>query len=309
MSSLINKMSGSMPRSSEGIYKKASDKAESIADAAASIFSSKEEAKKASMKDKVSSFFSTKQTASEKAASAVDSAASKTSAALDSAAEKASSFFYPKQTTSEKSTNPVDKAASLFVPIKSSSSRLISVPKETLSAAVSSASVVMAKPSGGSFWRYLIIFIVIVFLGTNLLLFLIKPVDKDITHLYDPIIDIFNKEFKGGAIKPVEEKKKKDTPAIKKLEKVIEKKPKLNNIDKDSQTKPEKVKNYKKLPVIPEADDSTSSVQKPASKSGFCYIGEDRGFRSCINVGEGDVCMSGDIFPTEAICINPNLRE
>ena len=143
------------------------------------------------------------------------------------------------------------------------------------------------------------------------MLFLIKPADKDITHLYDPIIDIFNKEFKGGAIKPVEEKKetKKDTPAIKKLEKVIEKKPILNNIDKDSKTKPEKVKNYKKLPVIPEADDSMSSVQKPASKSGFCYIGEDRGFRSCINVGEGDVCMSGDIFPTEAICINPNLRE
>jgi hypothetical protein len=291
---------GSSPRSSEGIYKKASDKAESIADAASSIFSSKEEAKKASITDKVSSFFSTKQTASEKAASAVDSAA-----------EKASSFFNPKPTVSGKASAAVDKAASLFEPIKSSSSRLMSVPKETLSAAVSSASVVMAKPSGGSFWRYLFVFLIIVFLGTNLLLFLIKPADKDITHLYDPIIDIFNKEFKGGAIKPVEEKKetKKDTPAIKKLEKVIEKKPILNNIDKDSKTKPEKIKNYKKLPVIPEADDSMSSVQKPASKSGFCYIGEDRGFRSCINVGEGEVCMSGDIFPTEAICINPNLRE
>ena len=69
------------------------------------------------------------------------------------------------------------------------------------------------------------------------------------------------------------------------------------------------VKKYNKLPVIPEADDSTSTVQKPASKSGFCYIGEDRGFRSCIEVGEGETCMSGDIFPTEAICINPNLRE
>jgi len=42
---------GSSPRSSEGIYKKASDKAESIADAASSIFSSKEEAKKASITD------------------------------------------------------------------------------------------------------------------------------------------------------------------------------------------------------------------------------------------------------------------
>jgi hypothetical protein len=47
---------------------------------------------------------------------------------------------------------------------------------------------------------------------------------------------------------------------------------------------------------------------KAKSKSGFCYIGEDRGFRSCINVGEGDTCMSGDIFPTMDRCINPNLR-
>ena len=44
------------------------------------------------------------------------------------------------------------------------------------------------------------------------------------------------------------------------------------------------------------------------SGAGFCYIGEDRGFRSCINVGEGDVCMSGDIFPSMAKCINPSLR-
>jgi len=43
-------------------------------------------------------------------------------------------------------------------------------------------------------------------------------------------------------------------------------------------------------------------------KAGFCYIGEDRGFRSCITVGEGDDCMSQDIYPTMDQCINPNLR-
>jgi hypothetical protein len=61
---------------------------------------------------------------------------------------------------------------------------------------------------------------------------------------------------------------------------------------------------------LPEPDDSTSSTQQTQKrKSGYCYIGEDRGFRSCIKVGEGDTCMSGDIFPTIDICINPNLRE
>jgi len=58
------------------------------------------------------------------------------------------------------------------------------------------------------------------------------------------------------------------------------------------------------------ADESSSSIQasKSASKSGWCYIGEDRGFRSCIKVGENDKCMSGDIFPSQDICVNPNLR-
>jgi hypothetical protein len=59
-----------------------------------------------------------------------------------------------------------------------------------------------------------------------------------------------------------------------------------------------------------EPDDSYSAIQasKTANKSGWCYIGEDRGFRGCIKVGENDKCMSGDIFPTQEICVNPNLR-
>jgi hypothetical protein len=58
----------------------------------------------------------------------------------------------------------------------------------------------------------------------------------------------------------------------------------------------------------PQPDDATSRTQR-SGKSGYCYIGEDRGFRSCIKVGEEDTCMSGDIFPTHAICINPRLRQ
>lgn len=65
--------------------------------------------------------------------------------------------------------------------------------------------------------------------------------------------------------------------------------------------------NLKKMAPLP--DDATSVTQSGGrSKSGYCYIGEDRGFRSCIKVGENDQCISGDIFPTMDICINPNLR-
>jgi len=57
-----------------------------------------------------------------------------------------------------------------------------------------------------------------------------------------------------------------------------------------------------------QADDSLSAIQSGGSKGGWCLIGEDRGFRSCAQVENADQCMSGDIFPTNEICVNPTLR-
>jgi len=54
-------------------------------------------------------------------------------------------------------------------------------------------------------------------------------------------------------------------------------------------------------------DDSYSSIQS-GNKAGWCYIGEERGIRSCMNVGINDQCMSGDVFPTSDVCVNPRLR-
>lgn len=45
-----------------------------------------------------------------------------------------------------------------------------------------------------------------------------------------------------------------------------------------------------------------------SGKDGWCYVGNDRGYRSCIQLYQNDTCMSGDIFPSEKICVNPNLR-
>ena len=42
--------------------------------------------------------------------------------------------------------------------------------------------------------------------------------------------------------------------------------------------------------------------------AGYCFIGEDRGFRSCIYVNDYNKCLSGQVFPNEALCINPNFR-
>lgn len=57
----------------------------------------------------------------------------------------------------------------------------------------------------------------------------------------------------------------------------------------------------------PQPDDSLSTVQS-SGKAGWCYIGTDRNIRTCAQVGANDSCMSGDIFPSQDICMNPNLR-
>ena len=54
-------------------------------------------------------------------------------------------------------------------------------------------------------------------------------------------------------------------------------------------------------------DDSRSSIQT-TGKSGWCYIGEEQGIRACAEIGVNDTCMSGNVFPNQAICMNPNLR-
>jgi hypothetical protein len=58
-----------------------------------------------------------------------------------------------------------------------------------------------------------------------------------------------------------------------------------------------------------QAHEASSSVHGGISgKSGWCFIGQDRGYRSCALVNEDDKCMSGDIFPSQELCINPSLR-
>ena len=58
--------------------------------------------------------------------------------------------------------------------------------------------------------------------------------------------------------------------------------------------------------LLDDADD-VEEIEK-LEGYGYCYVGTDRGIRSCINVRPGDQCMSGNIFPRRDICINPSLR-
>jgi hypothetical protein len=56
--------------------------------------------------------------------------------------------------------------------------------------------------------------------------------------------------------------------------------------------------------VIPDATESR--IQ--SGKTGWCFIGANNLSRSCAEIGVNDMCMSGEIYPTKDVCINPNLR-
>ena len=59
----------------------------------------------------------------------------------------------------------------------------------------------------------------------------------------------------------------------------------------------------------PSPDLSNEADIQLAKKAGYCYIGTLNKKRTCVEIDENDKCMSGDIFPTRDICVNPNLRK
>jgi hypothetical protein len=84
----------------------------------------------------------------------------------------------------------------------------------------------------------------------------------------------------------------------------------INELEDMQQQNLQKALSDASTPSQVKPDDSLSRIQASSGsgKAGWCFIGEDRGFRTCSQIGENDKCMSGDIFPSQEICMNPNLR-
>ena len=57
-------------------------------------------------------------------------------------------------------------------------------------------------------------------------------------------------------------------------------------------------------------DDRLSMYTKEqlVTSNGFCYIGYDKNQRECTNVSDGDICMSGQVFPSMDVCQYPKFR-
>jgi hypothetical protein len=175
-----------------------------------------------------------------------------------------------------------------------------------------------------NFIRYGIVILILAFLGLNIFASL-GYLTNDLVNFFKPIL-LFIGHPISETVKQTVDTSKKGTKAIVDATKKVIDEANDSVIDSDSKNdnklkqriSPEKLATMKslndaqsKLNVpIPEPDEAGSRTQssQSSSKTGYCYIGEDRGFRSCIKVGENDECISGDIFPTREICINPNLR-
>jgi hypothetical protein len=67
-------------------------------------------------------------------------------------------------------------------------------------------------------------------------------------------------------------------------------------------------------PIIakqPSADQSTNSIQNPiaSNKGAWCLVGQYGANRGCIAVDDQDKCLSGQIFPSQKLCLNPTLTQ
>jgi hypothetical protein len=61
----------------------------------------------------------------------------------------------------------------------------------------------------------------------------------------------------------------------------------------------------------PQADSSENPIQRPitSGKQGWCLIGEYQGKRGCIEVSQHDRCLSGQVFPSQKMCLNPTFSQ
>ena len=175
--------------------------------------------------------------------------------------------------------------------------------------------------TGGLSWstiiRYFIIILILIFLGFNIFTYLGK-ITEWILDLVRPILAFFGyglaettKQVVNvsatGTKGLVDVAAGTMTGGIDLLEKGLSHKKKRGK--SDMKALDNSIRNQQSSEPMPDDAGSKTQASKAKGKAGYCYIGEDRGFRSCIQVGEADMCMSGNIFPTQDICINPSLRD
>ena len=169
-------------------------------------------------------------------------------------------------------------------------------------------------PSNNNYILYFLIIVILLFLGFNLFGYLGEGADN-LKDLFAPILKFFGYSVGETTKKTISESQKGTKLATDvvgdSIKDAVDVSEKALGISNKPSLKQDVNVNQKKSPnvIIPDNSDSMLQTSKAKKKAGYCYIGEDRGFRSCVKVSKDDVCMSGEIFPSQQICVNPSLRE
>jgi len=91
-------------------------------------------------------------------------------------------------------------------------------------------------------------------------------------------------------------------------EQVEEQSPVLKN-ERKIETRTREVSKETRNNIVEKENKEPAPLQTSYGDQGYCYIGNQNDVRYCAKVSSRNKCMSGDIFPTIDICINPNLRK
>jgi hypothetical protein len=91
-------------------------------------------------------------------------------------------------------------------------------------------------------------------------------------------------------------------------------KARLDNVEHDAEPSPDLDKKINTggdiaPPPAPEPTPSANPIQNTiaSQKTSWCLVGEYQDKRGCIEIGEADQCLSGQVFPSQKMCLNPTL--
>jgi len=72
--------------------------------------------------------------------------------------------------------------------------------------------------------------------------------------------------------------------------------------------------NINQPPMVPPNPPNPAQTSNPintpsVNNNKWCLVGEYEGKRGCISVSDQDKCLSGQVFPNQQMCLNPNLTQ
>ena len=157
-------------------------------------------------------------------------------------------------------------------------------------------------------WRtWLAIVLVLALFGINVFHYLSTATEESaglLQKVFGPILKLFGYVTLTTAKEVVDNTATGTKAAISAVQDTV-----VDGIDKVVSGSGDDTSDLKKA-LMERKGDNTNTITggvAPA-ETGWCFIGSDRLVRSCIEVGANDTCMSGSIFPTQDVCVNPSLR-